>query len=141
MLQNAHLLAKIGADTAENERKFAKHFDKNWQLPHGSRPTCASPCPSRCTAPGASREGPALAVLEELQHAPAQRAVVADLADAAATLREPSADQQRTQKAKISHIFVNTYSKTLSIIIYRQNYENLCQFMPIKFQGQTQVSI
>ena len=29
---NACLLAKIGADTAENERKFAK----NWQLPYGS---------------------------------------------------------------------------------------------------------
>ena len=32
MLQNAYLLAKIGADTAENER----HFAKNWQLPYGS---------------------------------------------------------------------------------------------------------
>ena len=31
MLQNAYFLAKIGADTAENERKFAK----NWQ-PYGS---------------------------------------------------------------------------------------------------------
>ena len=29
MLQNAYLLAKIGADTAENERKFVK-------LPYGS---------------------------------------------------------------------------------------------------------
>ena len=29
MLQNTYLLAKIGADTAENERNFAK----NWQLP------------------------------------------------------------------------------------------------------------
>ena len=28
MLQNAHLLAKIGADTAENERNFAKHLPK-----------------------------------------------------------------------------------------------------------------
>ena len=32
MLQNAYLLAKIGADTAENERNFAN----NWQLPYGS---------------------------------------------------------------------------------------------------------
>ena len=32
MLQNAYLLAKIGADTAENERNFAKI----WQLPYGS---------------------------------------------------------------------------------------------------------
>ena len=32
MLQNAYFLAKIGADTAENEQKFAK----NWQLPYGS---------------------------------------------------------------------------------------------------------
>ena len=32
MLKNAYLLAKIGADTAENERKFAK----NLQLPYGS---------------------------------------------------------------------------------------------------------
>ena len=32
MQKNAYLLAKIGADTAENERKFAK----NWQLSYGS---------------------------------------------------------------------------------------------------------
>ena len=32
MLQNAYLLAKIGADTADNEQNFAK----NWQLPYGS---------------------------------------------------------------------------------------------------------
>ena len=32
MLQNAYLVAKIGADTAENERNFAQ----SWQLPHGS---------------------------------------------------------------------------------------------------------
>ena len=32
MLQNAYLLAKIGADTAENDRNFAKI----WQLPYGS---------------------------------------------------------------------------------------------------------
>ena len=30
MLQNAYLLAKIGADTAENEQHFAE-FAKNWQ--------------------------------------------------------------------------------------------------------------
>ena len=34
MKKNALLLAKIGADTAENERNFAN----NWQLPCGSRP-------------------------------------------------------------------------------------------------------
>ena len=32
MLKNAYFLAKIGADTAENERNFAK----TWQLPYGS---------------------------------------------------------------------------------------------------------
>ena len=26
MLKNAHLLAKIGSDTAENEQHFAEHF-------------------------------------------------------------------------------------------------------------------
>ena len=34
MLQNAYFLAKIGADTAENDRNLAK----NWQLPYGSTP-------------------------------------------------------------------------------------------------------
>ena len=29
MLQNAYLLAKIGADTAENERNFAKYLLNN----------------------------------------------------------------------------------------------------------------
>ena len=31
MLQNAYLLAKIGADTAENKQRLPK-FAKNWQL-------------------------------------------------------------------------------------------------------------
>ena len=38
MLPNAYFLAKIGADTAENERNFAEilqKFAKNWQLPYG----------------------------------------------------------------------------------------------------------
>ena len=34
MLQNACLLAKIGADTAENERNFAYKVAKNLQLPY-----------------------------------------------------------------------------------------------------------
>ena len=36
MLKNAYLLAKIGADTAKNERHLAKNLPKNWQLPHPS---------------------------------------------------------------------------------------------------------
>ena len=35
MLQNAYLLAKIGADTAENERKFAEHLPKIGNYPGG----------------------------------------------------------------------------------------------------------
>ena len=30
------MLAKIGADTAENEQNFAENFAKNWQLPYGA---------------------------------------------------------------------------------------------------------
>ena len=33
MLQNAYLLAKIGADTAENERDFAEILPKTGNLP------------------------------------------------------------------------------------------------------------
>ena len=36
MLQNAYFLAKIGADTAENERKFAETLPKIGNYPHGS---------------------------------------------------------------------------------------------------------
>ena len=36
MLQNAYFLAKIGADTAENERNFAENLLKSWQLPYGT---------------------------------------------------------------------------------------------------------
>ena len=39
MLQNAYLLTKIGADTAENDRNFAKI----WQLPYGSPPREGGP--------------------------------------------------------------------------------------------------
>ena len=36
MLQNAYLLAKIGADTAEKERNVAQILQQNWELPYGS---------------------------------------------------------------------------------------------------------
>ena len=35
MLQNAYLLAKIGADTAENEQHFAKNLRKTDNYPTG----------------------------------------------------------------------------------------------------------
>ena len=44
MLQNAYFLAKIGADTAENERNFAE-ICKNCQLPYGSQRTRPSVAP------------------------------------------------------------------------------------------------
>ena len=34
MLKNAYLLAKIGADTAENERNFAEILPKIWLAEH-----------------------------------------------------------------------------------------------------------
>jgi hypothetical protein len=37
MLQNAYLLAKIGADTAENERKFAENLPKIGNYPTGAQ--------------------------------------------------------------------------------------------------------
>ena len=37
MLQNAHLLAKIGADTAENEQHFPEILPKNWQMSSRAR--------------------------------------------------------------------------------------------------------
>ena len=43
MLQNAYLVAKTGADTAENERNVAKKLQKKWQLSY--------PCASRDGAP------------------------------------------------------------------------------------------
>ena len=36
MLQNAYLLAKIGADTQPKTREIRQNFAKNWQLPYGS---------------------------------------------------------------------------------------------------------
>ena len=38
MLQNAYFLAKIGADTAENERNFAKILPKIGNYPTRPRP-------------------------------------------------------------------------------------------------------
>ena len=46
MLQNAYLLAKIGADTAENERNFVKIY-QNWQLPYGSQRVALRPAALR----------------------------------------------------------------------------------------------
>ena len=43
MLQNAHLLAKIGADTAENELKFADNLPKIGNYPAGSTRRAVGP--------------------------------------------------------------------------------------------------
>ena len=43
MLQNAYLLAKIGADTAENEQHFAKNLRKTENYPTGPERPPASP--------------------------------------------------------------------------------------------------
>ena len=61
MLQNAHLLAKIGADTAENERNFAEILPKICEErsaeEHEQAPLCADasspslPPPPRCVHP------------------------------------------------------------------------------------------
>ena len=52
MLQNAYFLAKIGADTAENEHHLAENLPK-----FGNYPTV----PSIVAPPGARRRGPAAA--------------------------------------------------------------------------------
>ena len=51
MLQNAYLLAKIGADTAENERNFAEFLPKIGNSPKGS-------CPARRPPAGRARPAP-----------------------------------------------------------------------------------
>ena len=38
MLQSAYLLAKIGADTAENERNFAENLQKIGNYPYAEEP-------------------------------------------------------------------------------------------------------
>ena len=42
ILKNAYLLANIGADIAENERKFAEKLPKIGNYPTGPCPTCAT---------------------------------------------------------------------------------------------------
>ena len=65
MLQNAYLLAKIGADTAENERFFAENLPRTGNYPTGP-PPCGpavhgvdgpGPLPGRAHGHGADREG------------------------------------------------------------------------------------
>ena len=65
MQQNAYLLAKIGADTAENERNFAEMLPKNCNYPTG--PAAAVPAPAPAAALPGGR-GPALAVLAAVPH-------------------------------------------------------------------------
>ena len=57
MLQNAYLLAKIGADTAENEQHFAKNLRKTDNYPTG-RPRRA-PTKPVCTMKKARRNAEA----------------------------------------------------------------------------------
>ena len=55
MLQNAYFLAKIGADTAENERKFAENLPKIGNYPTGPRRLSPSSVRSSRAQPGAAR--------------------------------------------------------------------------------------
>ena len=50
MLQNASLLAKIGADTAENEQSFAEILPKICNYPTGQRADDAAEASSTTTA-------------------------------------------------------------------------------------------
>ena len=52
MLKNAYLLAKIGADTAENERNFAEMLPKIVNYPTGPSPP-RRPRRGTCTSRGA----------------------------------------------------------------------------------------
>ena len=47
MLQNAYFLAKIGADTAENERHFAENLPKIGNYPTGPLPYGSPIFPTR----------------------------------------------------------------------------------------------
>ena len=53
MLQNAYLVAKIGADTAENEQHFAEILPKTGNYPTGPR----GPAVSRARAPRRGADG------------------------------------------------------------------------------------
>ena len=56
MLQNAYFLAKIGADTAENDRNFAEILPKIGNYPTGPAPDHApGPAPPEALLPGAAR--------------------------------------------------------------------------------------
>ena len=53
MLQNAYLLAKIGADTAENERNFAEILPRIGTYPTGPGPCLSRPAAADASPPGA----------------------------------------------------------------------------------------
>ena len=63
MLQNAYFLAKIGADTAENERNFAKNLPKSGNYPTGppGAPRPREPRPKPKARP--ARDPPGAAVI------------------------------------------------------------------------------
>ena len=84
MLQNAYLLAKIGADTAENEQHFAEILPKIGNYPTGARPARAlraapraaererprraGGAPAPCwPAPGSAQRRPVLVLVPGLQ--------------------------------------------------------------------------
>ena len=58
MLQNAHFLAKIGADTAKNEQQFAEILPKTGNYPTGPPPARSETRPR----PGADHPAPLSAV-------------------------------------------------------------------------------
>ena len=68
MLQNAYFLAKIGADTAENEQHFAKNLPKIANYPTG--PSGASPAEPPLAARPSRAGGTRSRLLSELRERP-----------------------------------------------------------------------
>ena len=95
MLQNAYFLAKIGADTAENERNSAEILPKIGNYPTDPLPYAASSPgpqapPASPTAGAAAAEEPAAAAMEEEPAAPATEEPAAAATEPAASA--PAAD-------------------------------------------------
>ena len=73
MLQNAYFLAKIGADTAENERHFAEILPKIGNYPTGRHRASVDAAARHVAGLGEAREAPVVRVQDGLLHGAAPR--------------------------------------------------------------------
>ena len=133
MLQNAYFLAKIGADTAENEQHFAEILPKTCNSPTGPLPhypACARSSLRRTACAGSSRRRATKRPSRLISHAKSpsldcKKRQIPSRGERFVKLRRLSLTQPRTDPSKLLLLPVDASSKMESSAKQRRREKHM----------------